>query len=1028
MTGPTSTNGSPTGSSRRSATSPSTTTPSATSSSRRSRCDPSSARWTRRSVDAAAARLAAAGRRSLEADDASAAAALLGRAIDCLTDDDDIAELLVDRCEALLSGGDVSAAIPVIDRLRSQADADDRLQGWVACFAAEVANRTSTASLADTAAQAGEAADRLAALGDLAGEAKAHAVRADSLARLGRIGECEAALDLALGAARRAGDRRRATAVLAGAPVAALLGPNPVTRASGRCLDVVRVLRITSRAPAVEATSLRCQAVLESLRGRPEVGRRMLGAARRSLEELGNQAGLLEVDVAEGMVATLADDLDAAEGHLSRARDGLQGFGLDADAAFAAALLAGVLVARGRLDEALALTKESERLGGDDLRTAIAWRTVRADALVSQGRTDEATQVARAAVALAETTDALVDHAKAEFSLARALRAAGDEPDAEAHARQALELYQRKEATVFADEVRAFLGGHAEPSIVADAPGDRLPPPENAATRMEDRCNGLILAHDWDRLEECYAEDIVFSDRRPVMRTEIRGRAPHMENTKLVVELGVTSMEVEHLMVRGERLTLSHTRFGDKRGEHMVDALGLGELDDAGRIAVNAMYDHAQLAEAIQELEKRYLATDAVPHADQWRPVVELVARINARDWDGMRAVLHDDLEGMDHRQLGWGRFGADDLVGLYRSATDGAEDAWFGITEIHALTDDGACTRGAGFGTTDEGAHFRTSATIVLMVAAGKITRADYFSEADVDAGRAALGGDDEPAAPVLNTAVRTWVRLCELLPTGGPDAVRDALAESSASIDHRHLVGMELGAIGIEGHMRAILLVRELRVQRVTPTVVATRGDRLCLVQVRYAGPDDESVVDVLHVVEVDPDGRILNNDLFDVDDLDTAMVCLDRRTLEAQVPLEPLENGAFRAFARLCALGSANRWEESPSLLSEDVVSFDHRPLVGGLAIVGIRDNIAASQGLNAVGVTSISPTAFRAWGDRLSVSRVRYALPPEMGVESEALQLVETDGDGFIVRNDVFDLDQYAEVVAVVGERLMALGDT
>ena len=117
--------------------------------------------------------------------------------------------------------------------------------------------------------------------GDAAGEAKAHFVHASALARLGEVGACEAALDRALAAARRARDRRRANAVLAGAPVAALWGPSPVTRASGRCLDVVRVLRITQGAPAVEAVALRCQAVLETLRGRADAARRMIASSRR---------------------------------------------------------------------------------------------------------------------------------------------------------------------------------------------------------------------------------------------------------------------------------------------------------------------------------------------------------------------------------------------------------------------------------------------------------------------------------------------------------------------------------------------------------------------------------------------------------------------------------------------------------------------------------------------------------------------------------------------------------------------------
>ena len=90
------------------------------------------------------------------------------------------------------------------------------------------------------------------------------AEKALALARMGRVGACEVSLDHSLAAARTAGDRRRASSVLAIAPVAALWGPSPVTRASGRCLDVVRVLRITQGAPAVEAVALGCQGLLEA--------------------------------------------------------------------------------------------------------------------------------------------------------------------------------------------------------------------------------------------------------------------------------------------------------------------------------------------------------------------------------------------------------------------------------------------------------------------------------------------------------------------------------------------------------------------------------------------------------------------------------------------------------------------------------------------------------------------------------------------------------------------------------------------
>ena len=147
-------------------------------------------------------------------------------------------------------------------------------------------------------------------------------------------------MDQALTAARRAREHRRVNAVLAGAPLAALWGPNPVPRAGGRCLDVVRLLRITTGSPVVEATSTRCQGVLDALRGRAAAGRQLIDSARRSLTELGMRHALLEVDQFAGIVELVADDPAAAEPHLRRAYDGFRRMGLDADTAETAALLA----------------------------------------------------------------------------------------------------------------------------------------------------------------------------------------------------------------------------------------------------------------------------------------------------------------------------------------------------------------------------------------------------------------------------------------------------------------------------------------------------------------------------------------------------------------------------------------------------------------------------------------------------------------------------------------------------------------
>ena len=242
--------------------------------------------------------------------------------------------------------------------------------------------------------------------------------------------------------------------MLAGAPLAVLWGPSPVTRASGRCLDVVRVLRITQGAPAVEAVALSCQGVLEALRGRTEAARRMLASSRTMVEELGISHRLFETDVFAGRIDLLERNAPAAERALRTGYDGLRDLGLGIDAARAAALLGRALLAQDRAAEAETLSHESELLAGDDLQAAIAWRGVRAEALARRGDHAAAITFADAAVAIAAATDALLDHADARLALAAAFRAGGRRAEADAEERRAFELWEAKGATVLAERAR----------------------------------------------------------------------------------------------------------------------------------------------------------------------------------------------------------------------------------------------------------------------------------------------------------------------------------------------------------------------------------------------------------------------------------------------------------------------------------------------------------------------------------------------------------------------------------------------
>ena len=469
--------------------------------------------YCRRAADQAMARLAYEG-----------AADLYDRAVHALEElddelpdrDDQQAELLVARCEALLAAGDVVSAAGAVSQLQAAARDSARLAAWGTCFDGQLSMLTDPERLDEIESAVAAAAEKLAGLDDAAGEAKAHTVRAGCLARLGRIGDCETALDHALTAARRAREHRRVNAVLAGAPLAALWGPNPVPRAGGRCLDVVRLLRITTGSPVVEATSTRCQAVLDAFRGRAAAGRSLIDSARRTLTELGMRHALLEVDQFAGIVELVADDPAAAEPHLRRAYNGFRRMGLDADTAETAALLARACLALDRDAEADELCTESERLAGHALKASIAWRTVRAQLLARGGAHDEARRVAEEAVAVAERTDALGRSWRCLPGAGDGVGHRGDSGGSAAAAEQAV-------GPVRAERCCGTCREGAPGSRQARRPGcSGSARSAERRTRQRVRASGSTreAAFDreaWDEVEQLFAPDVSVESRRKIV-------------------------------------------------------------------------------------------------------------------------------------------------------------------------------------------------------------------------------------------------------------------------------------------------------------------------------------------------------------------------------------------------------------------------------------------------------------------------------------------------------------------------------
>jgi tetratricopeptide (TPR) repeat protein len=123
--------------------------------------------------------------------------------------------------------------------------------------------------------------------------------------------------------------------------------------------------------------------------------------------------------------------------------------------------LAEVLHLQGRDEEALRFTEEVEATAEPDIPEQFLWRKARAKVLAARGAGEEAERLAREAVALAERTDHLEEHADALMTLAEVLRRRGRAAEATPALREALRLCRRKGSTVLAHRAEAALGDAA---------------------------------------------------------------------------------------------------------------------------------------------------------------------------------------------------------------------------------------------------------------------------------------------------------------------------------------------------------------------------------------------------------------------------------------------------------------------------------------------------------------------------------------------------------------------------------------
>jgi tetratricopeptide (TPR) repeat protein len=299
----------------------------------------------------------------------------------------------------------------------------------------------------------GVAASALAHLerhGDDLGQCRAWRLRAWIDWIEGLVEPADEAWQRAATHARRAGADNELFDILGWRASAAAFGPTPVAEGILRC---TQIRERVEDSPLAVALTLQPLGALHAMTGDFDLAR---GLVREAGEILGELDRLESAVSHHGvLVELLAGRPDEAEALLRIGFAKLEQMGEHELLSTTAALLAHAVYVQGRPEEADELCRLSERVAADeDIVTQVMWRGVRARLLARAGDAERANALAREAVRLVEPSQLLLLRADALLDLEEVARVTERWEDAQAAARGALDLYERKGDIVSAARAR----------------------------------------------------------------------------------------------------------------------------------------------------------------------------------------------------------------------------------------------------------------------------------------------------------------------------------------------------------------------------------------------------------------------------------------------------------------------------------------------------------------------------------------------------------------------------------------------
>jgi tetratricopeptide (TPR) repeat protein len=282
-------------------------------------------------------------------------------------------------------------------------------------------------------------------VGDHGGQARAYIHIAEVHWTRCRCSEMERVLEEALTHAERAGDRRSCTRILSDLARATVIGPRPVAEGIERCQSIVQRAGTDIACGAVADTML---AVLEAMLGRFDEARQRWQRTKARLQEVGLSVTLAALQMYPAFTELLAGTPERAEAEVADGYVSLKRIGEQRRLATITALLARLLCAQQRWDEAELYTRLSEQAASrDDIVSQALWRGTRGRVLARAGDERAALELVDSACALVRETDFLMLQADMLLDRCEVLELLGRPSEAGDCLEQAASIYERKGVT-----------------------------------------------------------------------------------------------------------------------------------------------------------------------------------------------------------------------------------------------------------------------------------------------------------------------------------------------------------------------------------------------------------------------------------------------------------------------------------------------------------------------------------------------------------------------------------------------------